>query len=43
MVKMNGCAAIDFCPSVSLFVKQSGGCRRFPFKEMALAIMKNRE
>ena len=31
MVKMNGCAAIDFRPSVSLFGRQGGGCRRFPF------------
>ena len=39
MVKMNGCTAIDFRPSVSLLGRQGSVCRRFPFKEMALAIM----
>ena len=29
-------------PSVSLLGRQGGGCRRFPFKEMALAIMRKR-
>lgn len=36
MVKMNGCAAIDFRPSVSLFGRQGGGCRRFPFGKWRL-------
>ena len=35
-------AAIDFRPSVSLSGRQGVGCRRFPFKEMALAIMRKR-
>ncbi|MFQ7169931.1 MAG: hypothetical protein ACLRTJ_08090 [Christensenellales bacterium] len=43
MVKMNGCAAIDFRPSASLLGRQGGGCRRFPIKEMALANMGNGE
>lgn len=41
MVKMNGCAAIDFRPSVSLFGRQGGSCRRI--WEMALANMRNEE
>ena len=36
MVKMNGCAAIDFRPSVSLSGGQGGGCRRFPFGKWRL-------
>ena len=36
MVKMNSCAAIDFRPSVSLFGRQGGGCRRFPFGKWRL-------
>ena len=43
MVKMNGFAAIDFRPSVSLFGRQGGGCRRLPIKEMALVNMGNGE
>jgi len=43
MVKMNGCAAIDFRPSVLLFGGQGGSCRRFPIREMALANMGNGE
>lgn len=34
---------VDFRPSVSLFGRQGGSCRRFPFKEMALANMGNGE
>jgi len=41
--KKQSCAAIDFRPSVSLFGRQGGGCRRFPIKEMALANMGNGE
>jgi len=41
--KKQGCAAIDFRPSVSLFGRQGGSCRRFPIKEMALANMGNGE
>lgn len=29
-------AAIDFRPSVSLFGRQGGGCRRFPFGKWRL-------
>ena len=36
MVKMNGGAAIDFRPSVSLFGRQGGGCRRLPFRKWRL-------
>ena len=42
MVKMNGCAAIDFRPSVSLFGRQGGGCRRFPFGKWRLLLWKGR-
>lgn len=36
MVKMNGCAAIDFRPSVSLFGRQGGDCRQFLFGKWRL-------
>ena len=36
MVKVNGCAAIDFRPSVSLFCRRGGVFRRFPFGKWRL-------
>ena len=36
MVKMNGCAAIDFRPSVSLFGRQGGVCRRLYIENPAI-------
>ena len=36
MIEMYGCAAIDFRPSISLFGRQVGGCRQFPFGKWRL-------